>query len=99
MTEKAMYYYNAESNTRPLEIDSTISNTGVYIRQNIKEVKVMDESSGQEITKFQYEETFLSNEEYQDYQRLQLFASKIETKRENEIIDEYTLELINTGVI
>lgn len=98
MTEKAMYY-NAESNTRPLEIDLTISNTGVYIRQNIKEVKVMDESSGQEITKFQYEETFLSNEEYQDYQRLQLFASKIETKRENEIIDEYTLELMNTGVI
>lgn len=89
----------AESNEEPLKVDNISSSKGVYVRENIKQVKTIDETTQEEIIKYQYEEAFLTHEQYQDYVRMQYLIEQIETKRENEIIDEYTLELMNTGVI
>lgn len=92
-------FFLAESNEKPLKVDLTSSSKGVYVRENIKQVKTIDEDTQEEITKYQYEEAFLTHEQYQDYVRMQYLIEQVETKRENEIIDEYTLELMNTGVI
>ena len=89
----------AESNEEPLKVDLTSSSKGVYVRENIKQIKTIDEDTQEEIIKYQYEEAFLTHEQYQDYVRMQYLIEQVETKRENEIIDEYTLELMNTGVI
>lgn len=82
-----------------LSVILTSSSKGVYVRENIKQVKTIDEDTQEEIIKYQYEEAFLTHEQYQDYVRMQYLIEQVETKRENEIIDEYTLELMNTGVI
>lgn len=82
-----------------LSVILTSSSKGVYVRENIKQVKTIDEDTQEEIIKYQYEEAFLTHEQYQDYVRMQYLIKQVETKRENEIIDEYTLELMNTGVI
>ena len=92
-------FFLAESNEEPLKVDTISSSKGVYVRKNIKQVKTIDEDTQEEIIKYQYEEAFLTHGQYQDYVRMQYLIEQVETKRENEIIDEYTLELMNTGVI
>ena len=55
-------YKIAQSNKRPLEIDITSSNDGVYVRRDIKEVEIELED-GEILKRFEYQEAFLSKSE------------------------------------
>lgn len=79
----------AESNTKP-EAAIALSDGRVLVRRNITE-KQTEEGN----TIYQYEERIMSTVEYGTREAVQ----DMELKREAEIIDDYTLELIEEGVL
>lgn len=79
----------AESNTKP-EAAIALSDGRVLVRRNITE-KQTEEGN----TVYQYEERIMSAVEYGTHEAVQ----DMELKREAEIIDDYTMELIEEGVL
>lgn len=84
-----MLWTKSESNTKPNEI-SNLNNGKILVRKNI-----IEETSSEGNIKYCYEERIMDLMEYSILDALQ---NKI-LKRESEIIDEYTLKLIEEGVI
>lgn len=77
------------SKEKPLEAEKTVD--GRYIiRRNIKE-----EVSGDGEKSYSCEECIATNSEYLLIQRI----DEIELKREADIVEEYTLQLIEEGVL
>ena len=77
------------SKEKPLEAEKTVD--GRYIiRRNIKE-----EVSGDGKKSYSCEECIVTNSEYLLIQRI----DEIELKREADIVEEYTLQLIEEGVL
>lgn len=62
-----MNYVKSESTIKPELIDTTSSKTTVYIRKNIIEKERMDEETGESTPYYEYDETKLTKEEYQEY--------------------------------
>lgn len=91
-------WIRAESQTKPVEVDSTSSKDGVYIRKNING-EIRQDEQGQEYTVFCYDEAFLTPAEYERYLLVKDLTSNITFKHENEIIDNYTLQLIEGGIL
>lgn len=79
----------AESNTEPA-VAETLSDGRVLVRRNITSKKTMEGN-----TVYQYEERIMSAVEYGTREAV----NDMELKREAEIIDDYTLELIEEGVL
>lgn len=79
----------AESNTKPAAVE-TLSNSRVLVRRNIAESKTEEGN-----TVYKYEERIMSEVEYGTRGAVQ----DMELRREAEIIDDYTLELIEEGVL
>lgn len=88
-----MQYTKSESNIRPAEVE-VITGGRFIIRQNIEE-ETRTNQDGVEYVYYSYEEAVVSEAEYAAYAT----ARNIESRRENTIIDEYTLQLINEGVL
>ena len=88
----------AESREIPQEIDKTSAKDGVYIRQNIVEDVRLD-NDGNEFVMYCYDEAFLTNADYEQYTTAQFITNSIELKHESDIIDAYTLQLIEEGVL
>lgn len=88
-----MQYIKSESNIRPAEVEA-ISGNRFMIRRDIEE-KTKTNQDGEEYVYFTYEEAIASEAEYTAYAT----ARYVESKRENAIIDEYTLQLINEGAL
>ena len=63
-----MQWYNSESMSEPLEIDTESSAVYNYVRRNIREVAEIIE--GEEITKYVYEECKIPKESWGMYQEL-----------------------------
>lgn len=61
-----------ESLNKPLEIDCTLSESGVYVRKNIKEIQADDEQ-----IKYTYDETVLSNEYRYDILDMEEYKAKL----------------------
>lgn len=87
-----------ESRVKPVEVDKTLSQNGVYIRQNIKEDKRIDENEKEYIV-FCYDEAFLTHNEYEQHINADYIVNAIQLKHEAEIIDTYTLQLIEGGIL
>ena len=79
----------AESNTEPA-VAETLSDDRVLVRRNITSKKTTEGN-----TVYQYEERIMSAVEYGTREAV----NEMELKRETEIIDDYTLELITEGVL
>ena len=79
----------AESNTEPA-VAKTLSDGRVLVRRNITSKKTTEGN-----TVYQYEERIMSAVEYGTREAV----NDMELKREAEIIDDYTLELIEEGVL
>lgn len=79
----------AESNTEPA-ITEELSNGRVLVRRNITSKKTTEGN-----TVYQYEERIMSNIEYGTREAV----NDMLIKRESEIIDDYTLMLIEEGVL
>ena len=54
----------------PDVVDMTSSKTTVYLRRGIKEKQRTDETSGESMTYYEYEEAKLTQEEYAEYLRI-----------------------------
>ena len=79
----------AESNTEPA-VAETLSDDRVLVRRNITSKKTTEGN-----TVYQNEERIMSAVEYGTREAV----NDMELKREAEIIDDYTLELIEEGVL
>lgn len=79
----------AESNTKPAAAEA-LSDGRVLVRRNITSKKTTEGN-----TVYQYEERIMSAVEYGTREAV----NDMELKREAEIIDDYTLELIEEGVL
>ncbi len=93
-------YTNAQSATRPLEIDVESSPYGVYIRRDIKEIEQETENADGEIEKikmFEYQEAFLSRSEYEIFSGQQV-ACNINGNDNSSAFENYQNKL-NTGVL
>lgn len=84
-----MLWKKSESNTKP-ETELQLSNDRIMVRKNITE-----ELSADGNTRYCYEERIMTSMEYS----ILVAMDAKESKRESEIIDEYTLKLIEEGVI
>lgn len=63
-----MEWYNSESMTEPLEIDTESSAVYNYVRRNIQEITETIE--GEEVTKYVYKECKIPKESWGIYQEL-----------------------------
>lgn len=94
---------------RPEEVDRTSSPTTVYLRRNIEQVqKEVDGIDGEmQTTEWQYEEMEMSVEEYNNMILIQKVVSEntaeivesVTQFQRDAVIDEYTQQLIEEGVI
>lgn len=84
-------YKIAQSNKRPLEVDITSSNDGVYVRRDIKEVEIELED-GEILKRFEYQEAFLSKSEYEQYAR-ELLAKTINGNDNSQAFETYQKKL------
>lgn len=60
-------YIKSQSTMKPDLIDTTSSKSTVYLRKNIVEVEKTNESDNTSTTFYEYDETKLTKEEYQEY--------------------------------
>ena len=72
-----------------------MSPKGVYIRKNIIEVDRLGSDQQSHVKMFEYDEAFLTPEEYQAYS----IAQAVQLRHEEDIIDDYTLQLVTEGVL
>ena len=88
-------------NDKPAALDTTSSPTTVYERRNFKEVTVPAIEEGEEPTvMWEYEERTFTKEEYDMITATtESVAPAISFKHDNDIIDEYTINLIEEGLL
>lgn len=84
-----MFWQKCESNTRPEEI-TELKDGRVIAARNIVESTTDDGSK-----KYDYEYKVMSELEY----AVTAAVNEKESKRESEIVDEYTMKLIEEGVL
>ena len=61
----AIKFYKAHSTEAPALIDITSSPKGVYLRKNV--IQITQEYEGEEQTLYEYDEAYLTKEEYALY--------------------------------
>ena len=88
-----MQYRKAESRQQPKEIEQATAGR-YYIRKNIKKESRTDEK-GAAFDLWVYDEAVASEAEYAAYLAIQ----GTELRREAEIVDDYTLQLIEEGTL
>lgn len=101
-----MNFRKSESFQLPTEVDENSSPHGVYIRKNIVEEVYTDPETGDTCPVWRYEEAFVSHVEYSNITTTQYAIETSNTSTdsstsvsEEEIIDNYTEQLIEEGVI
>ena len=88
-----MPFRKSESDFRP-QTTEAISDGRFFVRRNIVQ-KERTDADGKTVVFYAYEEAVMSPAEYAAF----VAVSECESKRESAIIDEYTLTLIEQGVI
>lgn len=98
MTEWREAYSGIEP--KPEAIDTTSSPTTVYLRKDFEEVDVpsagMEEEGSEPTKQWKYQERTCTPEEYAI---ATLSAEQIQLRHEGDIIDEYTMELMEEGLL
>lgn len=93
---------------RPEEVDRESSPTTVYLRKNIRQVEQKEaEDSGETVSVWQYEEQELTVQEYESMVLMQQVVSEnasgivasVTQFQRDAVIDEYTEQLIEEGLI
>lgn len=88
-----MQYKQAESRVRPVDTEQ-IPGGRYLVRENIKKESRTDET-GAAFDLWVYDEAVMTDVEYSAY----MAVEKFEASREADIIDEYTLTLIEEGTL
>ena len=95
MTDWKYAYCDGEH--MPKALDTTSSEVYVYERKDFEKITVPATGEGEEeTTQWKYLERSYTKEEYD---QITATAEKVQFKHENDIIDEYTAELIEEGII
>ena len=85
---------------KPEAIDTTSSSTTVYERRNFEEVVTklssLDGEEEKEIKQWKYEERTYPKSQYE---LIQAVVEKINLKHESEVIDKFTEELVEGGML
>jgi len=84
---------------KPAEVDGFSSTQTVYLRRNIEQITVTDETTNEKVTMWQYEERQMSTAEYTQYRMVQESTETITSFQKQTVIDEYTIELIEGGIL
>ncbi len=84
-------YRTVESLVKPSDIDLTSSSDGIYVRRNVQEISTDDG------TKYQYEEAFMSQNEYETYSK-DLLVGQINDEDNTAEYEAYK-EKLDTGVL
>lgn len=93
---------------RPEEVDKTSSPTTVYLRRNIEQVeRKVSEDSEETVKEWKYEEREMSVEEYNNMilmqqvvtENTQGIVESVTEFQKEAVIDEYTEQLIEEGLI
>lgn len=93
---------------RPEEVDRESSPTTVYLRKNIRQVEQKEaEDSEETVSVWQYEERELSVQEYESMvimqqvvaENTQGIVASVTEFQKGAVIDEYTMQLIEEGII
>lgn len=84
-----------------MEVDKSTSRNTVYIRRNIRQIESVDASGEEETTvlMWEYEERQMTPAEYSQYSMIQESTDTITAFQEQTVIDRYTEELIEEGLI
>lgn len=88
-----MQHKHSESRLKPLNTEK-ISGNRYIVRENIEQESRTD-NNGAAFVLWTYDETVMSEAEFAAYQAVKLF----EAAREIDIIDDYTMQLIEEGVL
>ena len=93
---------------RPEEVDKTSSPTTVYLRRKIERVEILTEGTEAGTSnEGQYEEMEMSRKEYDQMLLMQQVASEntstivasVTEFQESKVIDEYTMQLVEEGLL
>lgn len=84
-----------------MEVDTASSRNTVYLRRNIRQIDVVDNTGDEETTvkMWEYEERQMTPAEYIQYSMIQESTETITAFQEQAVIDRYTEELIEGGLI
>ena len=95
--------------TRPEQVDKDSSPTTVYLRRNIKEITTVTDEQGKSVPvkQWEYEEKEMTLEEYEQMilmttvvkENTAGIVESVTTFQKDAVIDEYTAQLIEQGVI
>lgn len=88
-------FKKVQSNKKPTEIDVTSSPNGVYYRREIKEVTKINDL-GEETTLFEYEQAFMTLDEWEEYE-MTVLSKKLNDEENSAEFEEYQ-EKLKTGV-
>lgn len=80
-------FKTVQSNQKPTEIDVTSSPNGVYYRRAIKEVSKINDS-GEKTILFEYEEAFMTLDEWADYE-MTVLSKKLNDEENSAEFEEY----------
>lgn len=95
MTDWRVVY--SDYNNKPATVDTTSSESVVYLRKNIEEVEVTDPMHEDEPRKqWKYLERTCTHEEYDT---ALLSSELVELKHDSDVIDNYTMSLIEEGLL
>lgn len=87
---------------RPLEVDTCSSTTTVYLRRNITQVEKTEEN-GDVQKLWEYEECTMTQKEYASnlvlLSLLKDAVNSITSYQKQDTIDEYTMQLVEEGVL
>ena len=93
---------------RPAEVDRESSPTTVYLRKNIRQVEQKETGDSEEtVSVWQYEEQELTVREYESRllmqqiveENTQEIVASVTEFQKGAVIDEYTMQLIEEGII
>lgn len=95
---------------KPEEVDRTSSPSTVYLRKNIEQViREIEGSDGkmQNVTEWQYDEREMTVEEYENMVLMKSVVKEntsgivesVTQFQKNKVIDEYTMQLVEEGLL
>ncbi len=90
-------YKTVQSTKKPLEIDVSSSSGGIYLRRNIETIETTDETTGETSTKYEYQEAFLTQSEYEQASK-DLLVGQINGEDNTAEYEEFKTKL-DTGVM
>ena len=94
-----MNWRDVISTKKPLEIDEVSGKDIVYLRKDIESFELSHPFAENRIEMWKYKERVLTKEEYVQYLLIQESIKEVKDFQKQKVLDEYTKELLEEGVL